>query len=244
MKVSPTQTVGQIAVEFKEAIPIFEKYEINYYTGGTRCLKDACYLANVPLEEVTATLEKIESAPKEWYTQERDWRQEPMAELIDYVVNVHHAYTRAQLDQIEKMLARLLVEKGSQNPKLLAVNHLFLKMAEELKDHLREEEEVVFPYLIQAERAMERKEPVPKPFAGYSIVNHPIRVLLFEHGMMDREWREIGEQTGHFLAPLEDRQLLQPLYEAMKELEKDNRKHVHLENNILLKRAVEMGLLE
>lgn len=30
----------------------------------------------------------------------------------------------------------------------------------------------------------------------------------------------------------------------MKELEKDDEKHVHLENNILLKKAAQMGLLD
>ncbi len=244
MKVDPAQAVGQIAVEFKEAIPVFEKFNINYYSEGNRTLREACYIAGVPMENIAAALEEVQHRHQEWYKQEPDWWNESMADLIVYIVGVHHVYTRGQLNRIEEMLDALTAKKGKSNPELIAVRRLFLKMAEDLRVHLLREEETVFPYLIQAERAVQRNEPIPRPFTGYNSFTHPIRALLFEHGMMDREWRDIVQLTHHFEPPASQRKMLRPLYEAMKELEKDDEKHIHLENNILLKKATQMGLLD
>lgn len=201
MKIDPAQTVGQIAVESKEAIPVFEKYNINYYSEGNRSLRDACYLAGVPLEEICPVLEKLRHHPQVWYRQEPDWWNESMADLIVYIVGVHHRYTRSQLSRIEEMMDALTTQRGKSNSELIAAKRLFLKLAEDLRNHMLQEEEVVFPYLIQAERAKERNEPVPRPFTGYNSFTHPIRAMLFEHGMMDREWRDIVRLTHHFEPP-------------------------------------------
>ncbi len=242
-KINPSQSVAEIAVEMKESIPLFEKFGIDYCCEGGRTLKDACYYVGIPLEEVTEALEKIEPAPKEWY-KERDWRQEPLAELIGYILKKHHTYARSQMRRVKGLMYKVVTGPGGPPPELATIHSLFNTMADEMENHLRREEEVVFPYLIEAEQCLLHDRPLPQTFSKYDSFNHPLRVLEWEHGMTDREWKEIDRLTDHFRAPESRRMMLQPLYDALLELEKDNIQHLHLENNILLKRANQMGFLD
>jgi regulator of cell morphogenesis and NO signaling len=241
MKISSSQSTGQIAVEMKEAIPVFEKYGINYYTQGDQSLKIACVAANAPLERVESELAKAEFVPVQWYSQERDWRQEPMAILIYYIVHTHHVKTRWELDNIENFFvnrSKTEVEPSEFN----LIRTLFLKLAAELREHLKEEEEKVFPYLIRAERALKPGGLGPKAFPNADGFSNPIRNILFEHGMMDREFKEIEKILFHFNAAGGD--CFGSLTQSINELAKDNQKHIHLENNILLKKASQLGLLD
>jgi regulator of cell morphogenesis and NO signaling len=243
MKLHSSQTVGQIAVILKESIPVFNKHKIDYYSEGGRSLENACYLAGASLEQVMRELEEAPPAGEEWYAEEPDWANEPMSELADHIVKTHHAYTRQQFDRIEKMLDELIGKGGFPHTDLETVRYLFRHMSADQRDHMLEEEEVVFPYLAEVERDLQRGRPIPHPFQGYSPSTHPLRVLMSDHGMMGREWRKIEDLTHEFTPPAGAGPELQELYKAIRELEKDNQKHIHLENNILFHRAEQLGLL-
>ncbi|HJT23457.1 MAG TPA: DUF542 domain-containing protein [bacterium] len=244
MKIHPSLTVGQIAVNLKENIPVFEKYKIDYFNQGGHSLKDACYVAGVPLEKVLQELEALPMLKEEWYASEPDWRQEPMAVLTDYIIRIHHVYTRLQLERIEKLLDGLMATKPSATDAVSVLHGFFIHMAQDLRAHLLEEEDVVFPYLVEVDRAIQAGKPIPRRFQDYNILTHPIRILQEDHGIMGREWSKIEELTNDFTPPPNASQGLRDLYQAFKDLEMDNRKHFHLENNILFHRAMQLGLLE
>lgn len=244
MKVDPSQCIGQIAVLHKEAIPVFEKYKIDYVTQGSRPLRDACFVSGKPLEEVWQELEKVESPKGEWYRLDPDWGGESTAALVDHILRVHHVYTRDQLDKIDRMLLEMLSMDSERSPKLSAIQRVFSQFSQETRDHMLQEEEVVFPYLVAVERAGKDGERLPNPFRGYNLLTHPLRILMSDHGLMGKEWQEIEELTDGFLLPPKAGRRLRELYGALQELEKDNRQHMHLENNVLFHRAIAMGLLD
>src|ERR1041385_3008495 len=125
MKINPSLSVGEIAVELKEAIPLFEKYHIDYSCEGERNLRDSCAAVGAPLEEIVRFLEKIPLPSQEWYARERDWNQEPMAELIDHFVKTHHHYTRSQMERVTNLLEKLESSKGDMPPEVFAIRELF-----------------------------------------------------------------------------------------------------------------------
>ena len=243
MKINPSQSVGQIAAERREFIPLFEKEGIDYCCEGSRSLKDACYIAGVPLDKIMAALKEIKPESVEWYLAAKDWRKESMASLIEYILQHHHAGCRSQIARITDRIREMSGADQGRHPPLAKLKILFSKMAEEMEEHIHEEEVVVFPFLVQAEKASLKNEPIPQPFKHYSEFSHPLRILQWEYGLMGREWREIHELTHHFQAPPGEEAYWESLYTSLKEMEKDAREHVHLENNILLSRAIQMGLL-
>jgi regulator of cell morphogenesis and NO signaling len=188
----------------------------------------------------------LEAAPElsgEWHEGEPGWENTPMAVVVDHVLKVHHVYTRDQLNLIEKLLEDIEKTGAPMEPEVAFLRGFFPDMARDLRDHMRQEEEVVFPYLVDAERAFERGAPIPRPFQGFNALTHPILTLQADHGMMSREWQKIHEMTSGFKPRGGSGKGLKDLYQALKDLEMDNRKHMHLENNVLFHRAIQLGLL-
>lgn len=244
MKIHPSQAVGQIAVIFPESIPVFEKHKIDYATQGGRSLKDACYMAGLPLEKLMGELEEFHPAGAEWYSAEPDWHNEPMVEVIDHIVKTHHVFVRRQLEKIGTLLDRLMEAGAPPGSAIAVLRDFFQNIARDTLAHMQEEEDVVFPYLTEVEMAIQRGKPIPEPFKEYNALTHPIRILQADHGMMGREWMKIEELTDFFNAPPDAGQDLKDVYQAFKDLDLDNRKHFHLENNVLFHRVMQLGLLK
>lgn len=244
MKIDTSLTVGQIAAAHQETIPVFDKFKIDYCTQGSRSLKQACYLAGIPLEKIVREFEALAPPAGEWYESEPDWREKPMAELMDHIVSKHHVFTRRQLDLIEKLLEDLMESATLPAPGIARLRELFNDMSRDWRAHLLEEEKVVFPYLAEVEMAVQRGQRIPRAFQDLRSQVHPIRILQEENAIMGREWAKIREMTSNFDPPPGASQDVLDLYRAFQELEKDNRKHMHLENNLLFQKAKQWGALK
>jgi regulator of cell morphogenesis and NO signaling len=100
------------------------------------------------------------------------------------------------------------------------------------------EEQILFPYVEQLEEAANRNAPPPMPFFG--TVRNPVRMMMIEHDAAGDMLRAIRSLTKDFTLPDDACISYQTLYHALEEFEADLHQHIHLENNILFPRAVEM----
>ncbi len=242
MNIETTQWVGKIALALPGSIPVFEKLGIDYCCGGNRPLQEACLLAGVPLEEAVQALKKVNEG--KGFAETVDWDQKTMSELIDHILEKHHIYTREQLIRLKKLAAKVRMVHGAHHPELIRVDEIVQLMAEEMDGHMTKEEEQVFPYLKAVEAAGNRKEGVPSPFGREGEDTHPLRILMWEHGMTGEEFNELNQLTGRFTPPPDACNSFMGLYHGLKELEQDLHQHVHLENNILFSKAEEANILD
>lgn len=243
MKIDVSCTIGQIAAAQPDSIPVFEKFNIDYCTQGGRSLGHACYVAGVPLAEVVSALESLDPSGEESQGIEKDLRDKPMGAIIEYIVEVHHTYTKQQLDMIEELLDELMESADLPTPGIADLRGQFREMAQNWREHLLEEEKVVFPYLIEVEEAIEKGRAIPRSFQNLNSQTHPIRILQEENGIMARQWAKIRQLTNDFDPPPDAAGDIKTLYHAFRELEQDNRRHMHLENNLLFQKAKQLGLL-
>jgi regulator of cell morphogenesis and NO signaling len=77
--------------------------------------------------------------------QGRDWRTEPLAELIAHIRNTHHQYTRAALASLAPLFDKVCSVHGNNHPELARMRATFGDLARELATHLMKEEMVLFP---------------------------------------------------------------------------------------------------
>jgi regulator of cell morphogenesis and NO signaling len=104
--------------------------------------------------------------------------------------------------------------------------------------HLMKEERVLFPYIVRMEEAVIQKEPVvPSPFGS---VRNPVSMMEHEHDSAGNALRAMREASSSYTAPPEACVSYHTLYKALAEFEADLHQHIHLENNILFPRAIEM----
>ena len=115
---------------------------------------------------------------------------------------------------------------------------IFQDLARELNIHLMKEEMVLFPYVVRMEEAVIQKEPVvPAPFGT---VQNPVTMMEHEHDAAGEALRQMREASSGYTAPADACVSFQTLYKALATFEADLHQHIHLENNVLFPRAIEM----
>ena len=237
MNVNATTTVRELAIATPGATRVFERYGIDYCCGGQRALSDACRQANLSVEEVVRALEQEEPAAQTGETV-RNWQEESLTGLAAHIVDRHHFFTKQELDRLEKLFDKVCVRHSANHPELAEAQRLFLRLKQDLIPHMLKEEQVLFPYVARLEEAVSEEREIPQPFFG--TVNNPIKMMMTEHETAGELLVELRRATSGYTVPADACASFQTLYQALAAFEADLHQHIHLENNILFPRAVEM----
>ncbi len=116
------------------------------------------------------------------------------------------------------------------------------QLNEELTHHLAKEEAVLFPYIAGLEKSMTTGSP--KPRGCFGTVADPITMMTQEHDAAGTLLAEIRKFSENFTTPTDACPTFHAFYDGLKEFEQDLHQHIHLENNILFPRAIELELLQ
>ncbi|PYS53169.1 MAG: iron-sulfur cluster repair di-iron protein [Acidobacteria bacterium] len=238
MTLDTSTTVRELAVRAPGATRIFEKLKIDYCCGGARTLGVACAVAGVKTDDVWKLLEEVgQTASSETI----DFQTASLTELVKHILDKHHVFTKEEMERLDALTEKVCSVHGQNHPELLRVKSLFQSLCVDLKPHMFKEEQVLFPYIIRLEEAVSRKQtPMPPPFGT---VRNPVRMMMFEHDTAGELLRELREATSDYTMPADACISYRTLYQAMEAFEQDLHQHIHLENNILFPRAVEMESL-
>lgn len=237
MSVSTMNTVRELAVMVPGATRVFEQFGIDYCCGGGHTLSEACQKSSVPVAKVVEQLEAAEHAVNPG-DKLRDWQAESLTALAAHIVETHHIFTKQELARLEKLLDKVCSRHGENHPELQPLSQLFQHLKHELIPHMLKEEQVLFPYVARMEEAVSEQRAVPPPF--FVTVRNPVRMMSTEHDTAGDLLREMRQITNGYAIPADACISFQTLYQALQELETDLHQHIHLENNILFPRAIEM----
>jgi regulator of cell morphogenesis and NO signaling len=235
MIASTEKTVRELALELPNATRVFEKLGIDYCCGGNRSLEHACREANLSPAHVIETLEQAaESVP----AANHGWQGGMLADLVLHIKNTHHKYTREEIARLQPLLDKVCKVHGQNHPELLAIRVAFQALAAELTVHLMKEEMILFPYVIRMEESVQQGEPnLPAPFGS---VQNPVHAMMVEHDSAGQALRNMRDASHNYAVPADACFSYRTLYQALEAFERDLHQHIHLENNILFPRAVEM----
>ena len=234
MTLNTTKTVRELALEVPNATRVFERLKIDYCCGGGRNIAEACSDVGVRLDELSRLLAEAGAVGAD----ARDFNAGPLSDLVRHILDTHHVYTREESSRIQALLEKVCAKHGGNHPELLEIRGLFLKLDADLQPHLLKEEQVLFPYILRLEAA--RTLGGPAPFAPFGTVENPVRMMMFEHDTAGDLLREIRAAAGDFRAAEDGCMSFRTLYQALEAFEQDLHQHIHLENNVLFPRAVEL----
>lgn len=227
-----TRTVGQLVTENPRRSKVFERFGIDYCCGGKKPLQEACETSGVASGEVLRALDEMEAqAPK---GDTRDWNSAPLGELADHIVATHHDYLRQALPRIDVLTEKVARVHGPRRPELIQVRQIFEDFRDELMQHMFKEEQILFPML----RELDHLQAEPHFHCG-SVAN-PISVMEHEHDNAGNALAEMRRLTNGYTPPEDACNTLRATLDALAELEADMHLHVHLENNILFPRGVQL----
>jgi regulator of cell morphogenesis and NO signaling len=163
---------------------------------------------------------------------------EPLAGLTEHIVTIHHAYCKAELPRLSGLAAKVVNRHGGTNPELALIRSKLAQLAEELTQHLAEEEIIVFPMIAELER---RKMNTGTELAEPSVsVGYPVALLIKDHDNAGVLLAEIRRLSSDFITPKYACTTYHAFYDGLREFEHDLHRHVHLENNILFPRVIEL----
>ncbi len=230
-----TQTVREIAQTQPSSIRVFEQFGIEYCCGGRRPLAEACAAKEVDVERVIAALEAASHTSN---AQEKDWTEKSLAQLIEHIVATHHAYCKRELPRLAGLAVRVVNRHGGTNPELALIRLKVAELAEELAEHLADEEIFVFPMIADLERKNrsigQKADPSP------TSIGNPIALLIQDHDHAGVLLAEIRSLSKDFTAPGYACSTFRAFYDGLKDFEQDLHRHVHLENNILFPQAIKL----
>jgi len=135
---------------------------------------------------------------------------------------------------------KVLAAHGGNHPELVHLDELLTRLCADLKPHMFKEEQVLFPYILAMVNAAEQNRAVP--FAPFGTVNNPVRMMMREHDTAGEILRELRALTTDYTVPADACISYQTLYQALENFEKDLHQHIHLENNVLFPKALELEI--
>jgi len=238
VQVHGTTTVRELVGHFPRTRKVFEEFGIDYCCGGGKTLAEAAHASRTDVSALLAAIAEVISAPAAAAEiSERDWYSASLHELVDQIINVHHAYMKDALPRIKELVRKVLHAHGAMHGNMLQrVNDLYLALYDELISHLQKEEALLFPCIVAAET--HRRDASQWPAACFGPVENPIRQMEHEHENAGHVLVEIRAVTGDYRLPEDACPTFRALYEELVRMEGDLHQHIHLENNILFPRAL------
>lgn len=225
--IRPDVTISQLVVEKPSRSEFFEMMGIDYCCGGKRCLLEVCSAKGISVEELMEHLARFDKEKELFRTDEENWNESSFTQLIEHITQVHHVYTRQALKRLITLVYKVASVHGDTHPELLEVRQIFTAMSDELEMHMQKEENVLFPYSIQLDSA----ESVPPMHCGG--VQHPIKVMLYEHEETGKQLEALRQLTNNYTPPEDACNTYRAMLHGLSQLEADIHMHVHKENNIL-----------
>jgi len=225
------QTIGEIvALDFRKA-EVFKKFGIDFCCGGKASLAETCKEKGIDRILLEMELKKTAVDPIDPSQDFNNW--EPSF-LCDYIKNTHHKYVLKTLPELVFYTQKIAAVHGEHHPELIEVADLFETINTELLQHLKKEEEVLFPAIKEAFNTS-GKELSTKP---KSIISSEIERMSVEHELAGGAMDQINLITENYSVPDDGCSTYHVAFKMLSQFEDDLHRHVHLENNILYPKAL------
>lgn len=228
-----TQSLAQIVKANHKTAAIFEKYNLDFCCKGKRSLEQACTEKALPVDQIISELQATANSCQVV----ADFNKMPLIQLADYIVLTHHKYVKEEMPQIFAYLQKIVSKHGDRHSELLKVFEAFTALKEEMEEHMKKEELILFPRIKALKRHTKEKSEWK---VEVTYLQAPISMMEEEHDQAGRLLEEIRELTSNFTPPADACTTYRLSFAALQAFELDLHQHVHLENNILFPKTIEL----
>ncbi|MHB8580786.1 MAG: iron-sulfur cluster repair di-iron protein [Ignavibacteriaceae bacterium] len=228
-------TLSQLVKNDVHAAEVLEKYHLDFCCNGNRFLDQACKEKGLIYDTV---LSEIEMKNGNNISQELKFNQWELDFLVDFIINNHHLYIKQSGATINAHIDKVASVHGKNHPETIEVAKLFSIIHKDLKQHMIKEETILFPYIKYLVKVKDGAASFEAPY--FSTIVNPINMMEVEHQSAGDVSAQIRILTSNFYLPPEACNTYKISYNELNEFEIDLHRHVHLENNILFPKAIEL----
>jgi regulator of cell morphogenesis and NO signaling len=235
MLVQEEEKIGDVVAKNFRAAQVFEKFGLDFCCGGKKPIKQACEDKGINSEEL---INELNSLAEQDVHPEENYAAMPLDSLIDQIISRHHSYVVKNLPVIYSRIRKVAEVHGKNHTETLKIAELFTQVKEDLETHLQKEEKMLFPYIKYMVSSQRNGNAIHYP--PFGTVANPVNVMEAEHESAGKVLEEIRKLSNGFNPPEDACETFKILYKELEEFEQDLHKHIHLENNILHPRAIEL----
>jgi regulator of cell morphogenesis and NO signaling len=228
MRPDPGTLLCELATQAQGAIPVLEAAGIDYYCDGHRSVAEACASAKIDLDSFVERLDAAAQAPP---TPEPNWEARPLVALLAHVEERFHG---GHVDALTSILAAFgAATRECSEVRVTALEPILRALQTTAEAH--------------CETAASLFADVMAREAGASLLQTLLPALpRLVHDLKSQHVRTRSllaaarRITGEYRAPAPGLPAVEELYRQLAAWELEAHGHAHLENNVLLRRAIEL----
>lgn len=237
MNLTPEQSVRDVLLEYPAVGQVFEQLNIDYCCRGNRPLGDALAELGISFQAFIGEVDQnADFRSGRWASP--DWRVVSLRKLIRHIVYTHHAYLRLQLPSLDKWITMISQQHPGETELMLSLQRAVQRLQRNLEVQMSKEEAVLFPAISNLEFVALPGVPSSSPQFG-SVANLA-RAMEEESSSALGLLNEMRALTKNFVCQQEASVALKTLFVKLRALEQYSHQHLHLENNILFPRAINL----
>nr|WP_315172246.1 iron-sulfur cluster repair di-iron protein [uncultured Flavobacterium sp.] len=235
MKITKEDNIGQLVADDYRMASVFQKHKIDFCCNGNRTIQEACIESDLNADNVVLDLDAILLDES---NKNLDYDTWPIDFLAQYIEQKHHKYVENQIPVLKGYLKKIISAHGNRHKELHDILELFESTASELTLHMKKEELMLFPQVRKMVIShKEGKEIVLPPFGSFE---NPIGVMMKDHTDEGERFRQIRALSNDYTPPADGCNTYKVAFKLLEEFEKDLHLHIHLENNILFPKAIDL----
>jgi len=229
------ETIGEMVAKDYRKAQVFKKLGIDFCCGGKKTLDEACARTGLDVLQVQEELLSASSQDQNLSLNFDKWGPDF---LIDYIVNTHHDYVRENVPFISEIANKVAKVHGAHHHELIEVANIFKVVSKDLILHMMKEEKVLFPFI--KELVVTKQNGGRPPFIPFDTIDNAIQIMEMEHELAGGDMAAIRTITNNYTLPEDACTSYTILYKKLEEFENDLFNHVHLENNILFPKTIQI----
>ncbi len=227
--------VADIVANDYRTADVFRKHGIGYCCGGKWPMDMACEMNGVDIDALHSELESV--VRLKTVSNQLDFNDFETNFIINYIINVHHQYIKKTLGGTKQLLSEFVNEHIEKFPYLSEVQEQFENFEKKIFPSMKQEEEVVFPYIRHIDHAYKHKEQ----YAALLIrtMKKPVEDSLYKgNDAITTIILKIRKLTNSYTPPEKVCVSHKVVLAKLKELDNDLMHHFYLEQSILYPRAI------
>ena len=197
---------------------MFYANRLDFCCGGRRPFADACREHGLDPDAILDEIRRAEAAA----APATRWERAPLPELADHIVSYYHRRLRIALPHLVDMARIVEARHGDKVSCPLGLTKLLEQVQQSTFAHLDKEETILFPAIVRHVGA----------------ISGPVAMMEMEHEHHKDDLQRIRTLTNQLTPPAAACTTWRALYAGLQQFEQELMDHIHLENNILFRRAL------
>jgi len=215
-------------------VPVINRFDI-HLGFGDKSIEDLCNEKKINLEFF---LTIINAYHDHKYFPKKHLQSFPASMLISYLNKSHSYYVDNKLPELEELIVNLEQNSKLAENTFLLLKNFFSEYLNEFIQHIKREEDKVYPYVLLLEKAFVTGYVSPE--LHLQMENYSISDYEAEHENVEEKLYDLKNIVIKYLPELEDDELLFKILKELFELENDLNDHSRIEDLILVPKVEAM----